>query len=142
MKNAWKHLFLTIALHSVLAQETEVENGAEDKRNKSEFIRSICQKTKVDIFIPKWTVSNAPPASVTLSSALGTNCRGAVHNKTHIRLEINLLDPKRDCGTTRRSEGVQIIYENKLSWTDQKSRQIEAFSICKKSTFDYRLQRR
>lgn len=91
MKNAWKHL--TFIAGVILAQEI-AENEADDKKNKSEFIKSNCQKTKVDILIPKWTVSNAPPASVTLSSALGTNCRGANHNKTHIKLEINLLDPK------------------------------------------------
>ena len=88
MKNAWKHL--TFIAGVILAQEI-AENEADDKKNKSEFIKSNCQNTKVDILIPKWTVSNAPPASVTLSSALGTNCRGANDNKTHIKLEINLF---------------------------------------------------
>ncbi|CAG5109530.1 Oidioi.mRNA.OKI2018_I69.chr2.g4052.t1.cds [Oikopleura dioica] len=113
-----------ILLASTFAQEIETEE-IEEKKEKSEFITTNCQKTNVEIFIPKWTVSNGPPASVTLLSALGNNCRGAYHNKTHITLNINLLDPKRDCGTTRRSQGVQIIYENKLSFTDQKSRKIE-----------------
>ena len=55
-------------------------------------------------------------------SAIGKNCRGAQFNKTHYYLNIDLLDPKRDCGTKRRSEGVQVIYENRLVWNDRDSR--------------------
>lgn len=55
-------------------------------------------------------------------SAIGKNCRGSQYNTTHYYLLIDLLDPRRDCGTKRRSEGVQVIYENRLIWNDRDSR--------------------
>lgn len=75
-------------------------------------MRHECEKTQIEVFVPKWTVGGAgsSPEAVVFDSAIGKNCRGSAFNKTHYYLNIDLLDPKRDCGTKRKNEGIQGIF--------------------------------
>jgi len=79
--------------------------------------------------VPKWTVGGAGSAAETImfDSGIGKNCRGAQFNKTHYYLNIDLLDPKRDCGTKRRSEGVQGTVVKLVSSFDNQNRNLEIF---------------
>ena len=46
-------------------------------------------------------------------------------NKTHYYLFVDLINPKKSCGTKRRSEGIEIIYENFITWNNREDRRVE-----------------
>ena len=132
---------LTLALGLVAAQgESDIElatppppstpddGGEEDKEktNPAEFIRYDCAKTAITIYIPKWTVggARASPDLVTLASG-NEWCRANHFNKTHFNIELDLINAKRTCGTQRTTQGVEIIYENKIVWNNREERVIE-----------------
>ena len=61
---------------------------------------------------------------VTLSSG-NEWCRANHLNKTHFHIELDLINAKRTCGTQRTTQGVEIIYENKIVWNNREDRVIE-----------------
>ena len=74
---------------------------AEEKVDRSEFIRTDCQKTNITVYIPKWTVDRSSPDLVRFDSS---SCMSKEYNKTHYFLFTDLINPKKDCSTRRNSE--------------------------------------
>ena len=56
-------------------------------------------------------------------------CRANHFNKTHFNIELDLINAKRTCGTQRTTQGVEIIYENKIVWNNREDRVIEDLGV-------------
>jgi len=112
---------LTRANEEVELVDSEVENE-EKTADRAEFIRTDCQKTNITVYIPKWIVDRSSPDLVRFDSS---SCQSKEFNKTHYFLYIDLIDPKKDCSTRRNSEGVQVIYENLITWFNKETKVVE-----------------
>ena len=55
-------------------EENKTETDEDKEQNKQKFIRSVCEKTGIKVYVPKWTVGGAG-SSPDLVMFENSNCR-------------------------------------------------------------------
>ena len=71
-------------------EENETETDEDKEQNKQKFIRSVCEKTGIKVYVPKWTVGGAG-SSPDLVMFENSNCR-AQESSYFIRIYISTLN--------------------------------------------------